>query len=319
MYSPPRVRDGRVWRGVLTCNHREIVDRVVRDHWVVLHCDHWATVPPARDYVDLWQIDASWERVLKGSRPYVLAIFRDFTDPTQFFPTATEKQYDVLFNACWAPVKRHGLFLDALDFAKRRGRPISALFCGYHWKSPNSPGTDVRFEHLTANRIAAGKLPARIVSTCWDPAEMNRRYNLCRCALLCSLSEAGPRVLAEAALADIPYITTRDTRGGSPQHVARSNRNGLTCAATPQGLAEAVWAVIDRRTEFHPREWALGNMCRPVAESRLRAALQRLALQRNWRINLEEISGTSGTPTTWADPIIHHDQRVRRELGMLKV
>lgn len=308
LYAPPVRINGEVHRGVFTSNGPGLQQQLNRDHWVVLHCDHGAFPPPGdRPDVDIFQIDKYFntDAEKKGLR-HVNVIFRDFTDETIYKPLGIEKQYDVIYNACWYAVKRHNLVLDALMFAKRAGREISCMFFGYHWRGAGV-GTEPRIEERTKRILSQFKIKGVVAPTNWDGVENNYRFNLCRVCLLCSTTEAGPRVLPEACLAGIPYISTNDTVGGSTAYV--NEMNGKLCDPTPRSIAETVWEALDTINIFTPREWALQHMCKSVSERILANALTQLESDKGWKIN-KNLNCGSGIASDWAQQVISADRSV---------
>ncbi len=287
MYAPPIREGGTLYRGVLSCNRPDLLKYLRRDLWVVLHLDHHAGLPPDLPHVDLYQIDPFFDSHI-GNRSHVHAINRDFVDPAVFKPLKLEKKYDVVFNSAWHPVKRHRLLVDGLVYAKEQGRPISVMMMSYHWPGYTSPD----IEKSVRDAIKEHGLAVEIMETDWDSGAINTRYNLCRCAVHTSSTEAGPKILPEATLAGLPYLTTSDTYGGSPAYVSADNGNGLTFDPSPEAMASAVWWTLDNKEMFAPRRWALANMSRPVAENRLRRALADLAERSGWHINIAGVRGS---------------------------
>jgi len=288
MYAPPVRKNGRLYKGVLSCDSPELLKYLHRELWIVLHLDHYARPPPDLPYVDMYQIDPFFVSGI-AHRPYVYATNRDFVDPFYYEPLDIEKKYDIIFNSSWTALKRHDFFLEGLVNAKQRGRPLSALMMGYHYPGYTSPD----LEKSVRESIDRHGLDVEIMDTEWDGAKVNIRYNLCRCAVHTSSTEAGPKILPEAALAGLPYLTTSDTYGGSPRYVNLENANGLTFDPTPAAMAEAVWWALDNPYRFAPRKWALANMCKPVGDERLRAALTRLGKSLGCDINIEAAEGTT--------------------------
>ena len=288
MYAPPIRKNGEIYKGVLSCDSAAVLKYLHTELWVVLHLDHHARPPPQLGYVDMYQIDPFFASGM-GSRLYVHATNRDFIDPTVFKPLGLEKKYDVIFNSAWARLKRHELFIEGLVYAKQQGRPASVLMMGYHADGYTSQEVEGSVRHM----IERHGLAVDIMDTEWDSHEVNVRYNLCRCAVHTASGEAGPKVLPEAALADLPYLVTSDTYGGCPGHVSVGNGNGLVFDPRPDAMAEAIWWALDNATKFEPRKWALANMCKPVGEERLRVALSRLAASLGCAINTEGIAGTT--------------------------
>lgn len=277
LYAPPIMRDGELYRGVVaTDDVAALLGGISREKWVLLWLGHGAFVPDCHADIDLYQLDPFFGD--SACHPQVNVSLRELTDPTQFFPTDTEKEFDVIFNAHWDTVKRPEILLDALTYARKLGRPISCLWFGQEW-----PLDYQVFERRMMDEVRSRDLPVTFEQTSYAPGVVNQRYNRCRTAAICSSTESGPRVLAEAMLADLPYIATRDTYGGSPAYI--NERNGLLCDPHGESLAEAIWFALDHYSQFQPRDWALENMCRPVGMRRLKDAVQQIAVEKKWRVN----------------------------------
>jgi hypothetical protein len=97
--------------------------------------------------------------------------------------------------------------------------------------------------------------------------------------------------MSEAMLAGLPYITTRDTFGGSPAFV--NDQNGRLSEPTARSIAESIWYVLDHQDSYRPRAWALENMCLAVGLRRIREALDLLAERKGWLINGEALGFTA--------------------------
>ncbi len=284
LYAPPIIRDGLLYRGVAaTDNPSLLLSEVVREKWVVLYLSHGAKCPGYHPEIDLYQTDPCFRD--HAPQPQVYVTPRDFTDPAIFRPIDIPKSFDIIFNSCWVHIKRPELMIEALCLARHRGRPISCLWFGYHW-NPEGPEVESRI----VARAQELRLPVVFEPTNFDPEVVNLRYNRARAAVLCSQTEAGPRVMSEAMLAGLPYITTRDTFGGSPAFV--NEQNGRLSDPTAESLAESIWDVLDHRDSYRPRTWALENMCLTAALRRIREALDLLAERKNWRINRESLRFT---------------------------
>lgn len=289
LLAPPIVRDGRVYRGVAATDRIHLLlPRINRAKWVLLSMTHAASFPWPHPEYDLYLTDPCYGG--QGGRPQAHVSPRDFTDENVFRPLGLARQFDIAFNASWVSLKRPWLLVDSLTFARDIGRPITCLWFGYHWH-PEGPD----LERRVVAEVAARRLPVTFAPTDFRREEVNRRLNLARAAVLCSEQEAGPRVMSEALLADLPYISTGDTRGGSPGWI--DDRNGRTCAPAAEELAGAIWYVLDRASNYHPRAWALENMCLGVAIRRLRVALEDMAGRKGWRVNLD---GLGFTRIDWA-------------------
>lgn len=297
-YSLPRVFNGRLHRGVISVeNVPSALKALTRHRWVILHCQHYAAAPRVHSEVDLYQVDPFYRTNL-GTRPYVLAIPRDFADPSVYRPLDIPKDHDIVFNACWNPVKRPMLLLEALKLAKQKGRPISALWYGYHWQN-GKWGTSDREEQIIRSEVTKHALSVTFLPTDWSGEENNRRFNRCRLNIITSSHEAGPRVMSEGMLAGLPYLTANDIVGGSKAHV--TDTNGVLFDATPDSIAKTIWAALDRLPSFAPREWALQHMCRPIAVERMKTALRDLAERKKWDINVDEVDHGGETCNRWRE------------------
>lgn len=251
------------------------------DMWVVGYMIHSATPPIYDRLADIFLVSPFWKATPTPRHLTAFVTAFDFICPEQYRPLNIPKTHDVIFNATWwCSIKRHQLMLDALTYARDRGRPISCLWYGYHW-TPDSHDC----ERATKECATSRNLPITFLEPDWSFEENNRRFNCCRAAVLCSKTEAGPRVLTEAMLAGLPYITTVDTFGGSPAIVLPST--GHTCSPTPEAIAETIWYVLDNLNQYRPREWALAHACRPHGLQKVKTVLEALAATRGWQINMD--------------------------------
>ena len=300
IYSLPKLVDGQIHRGVISIEDPpSLLPLIHREYWVILCCQHYPTAPPNHPAVDIHQVDRMYDDACAGT-PYVNAIPREFIDENIYRPLPdVEKKYDVLFNATWWLVKRQNLLIDAIKYAKAVGKPFSVLWYGYHWRPDG-----IKLEESIKGVVASNQLPVTFAETCWDAEENNRRYNSCRMAIICSTHESGPRVMSEAMLANIPYLTTRDTYGGSPSYM--NGVNGLVFDPHPEALCDAVWSVLANPNKFMPRLWALDNMCKTVGISRTREALARLEVKNGWTIN-KDIDYDGNTRGGWPEEVGNAD------------
>jgi len=317
-YSPPVIRDGDLYRGVISCiSPQPLLGHLDRDKWVYTVCEHSAVLPKLHEEADLYQCDP-WHLTVAGSPigrvDHVFAIARDFVSPDIYHPLDVEKKYDVIFNACWVHLKRHNLMLEALKWAKANGRPISCLFYGYHWHSSNGSGTDGNIEHQVRSTIEEFDLPCDVLPTAWDGEENNRRFNICRIAVLLSTSEAGPRVMPEAMLAGLPYFTSANTTGGSTRYLRPENKNGGLLSEDAETIAREIWYALDHLDDFEPRKWALSNMCKPVAVEKMQTALKSLERKKGWKINWQGVNHEGSTGPTWFDEAMKAEKAVKQIL-----
>lgn len=282
VYSPPVIRQGDLYRGVVaTDDVDQLLAEITRDKWVLLWLGHGAVSPEYHPDIDLYQTDPFFGSSCPNPQVYV--VLRELSDSTKFRPTGAVKQFDVVFNACWDKVKRPEILIEALTYARDEGRPITCLWFGYHWHKDHR-----EVERWVISEVRSRDLPVTFEPTDYDAAVVNQRYNRCRAAVMCSASEAGPRVMSEALLADLPYVTTRDTVGGSPAYIDANN--GALCDPNAESVAKSLWHVLDHPSEYRPRQWALANMCLTVGLSRLRDGVGQVASDRDWRVNLADLT-----------------------------
>lgn len=308
-YSPPVVRNGALHRGVVSAEDPlSLASYIDTSRWVIMHCEHSARPPSINSVTDLYQCDPCFDETL-GERPRVHAICRDFVDQDVYRPLDVDKQYDVVFNACWSKVKRPALFAKALRYAQRAGRPISCVWYGYHWRLPYGVGTSESLEDQIRRQVS--DLPVTFLETDWDAEENNRRFNSARVAVLTSSAEGGPRVMSEAMLAGLPYLTAADVVGGSSAYLTAGNKNGGLFEPSPRAIAECIWHTLDTLEDFTPREWALTNMCRAVAVARLQEALRKLGHTLGWRINWQEVDHDGFVEMEWWKAVIAADSAGR--------
>ncbi|MEL6896648.1 MAG: glycosyltransferase [Planctomycetota bacterium] len=278
LFAPPVRKDGLLLRGVVaTDGPWRIDDELDRDLWAILQFFHSPVVPRFSEGIDLYVTSPNFAQ--QTPQPQVLFTDRDLVDENEYHPIPVEKRYDVVFNVNWLPFKRHELLIEAMVWAKMRGRPLRCLWFGYHynelWK-----GRDA----MLRREVHYRGLDVTFADTDFDPSVVNRRYNESHCALNCSDYEGGPRTMSESMLADVPFVVTRDTFGGCPLLIDPSA--GIACGNDPQSIAEAIWTTVDQPQLFSPRAWALQNMCRRVALLRLKDALIRLQDSTDRRINI---------------------------------
>lgn len=309
-YAPPAVRDGVLYRGVVNAEHPlSLASCIDAGKWVIMHGWFCAGPPALNPVTNLYQCDPVYYPAL-GDRPRVHATCRDFVDENVYRPLDVEKQYDVIFNACWSGIKRPALFADAVEYAARAGRPISCVWYGYHWQSPSGDGgTSRALEDHVRQRVQ--DLPVTFLHTEWNAAENNRRFNSARVAVLTSSAEGGPKVMAEAMLAGLPYLAAADVTGGSAAYLDAQNGNGGVFQPSPRAIAERIWQTLDTLDEFRPREWALAHMCRAVGVRRVQAALRTLEDTLGWRINWQDVDCDGAVSEDWWKPVIAADAAAR--------
>ncbi len=297
LYAPPLFRKGVLHRGVVSTEEpARLAESIHAPNWVIIHGQHAASPPIPHRRASLYQCDPFFDYAI-GRRPKVHAICRDFVDERRYFPLDLHKPFDVVFNACWADVKRPLLFANALRYAARQGRPISCLWYGYHWSLPNGASTNGALERRVRERVAG--LPVEFLPTDWEAGENNRRFNSARIAVLTSSAEGGPRVMSEAMLAGLPYLAAADVYGGSAAYLSPANKNGAVFEPRAKAVAECIWRALDRLDSFQPRNWALENMCRAVAVERMRHALRRLETKNHWRINWRGVDHDGSLEMDW--------------------
>jgi len=73
-------------------------------------------------------------------------------------------------------------------------------------------------------------------------------------------------------------------------------------------VAEAVWYCLDNPQKFRPRSWALANACKPVGTAKLLAALHKLALAKDWYINVDGLDCHPRIHVDWYTLVIDADK-----------
>lgn len=281
VFSKPKIKGGKITRGVVATDAPQSIQyEMDRSLWFTILFFHSPIQPTFHPDVDLYLTAAPF---LKDCPTPVLELTaRELVSEHEFTPLGIAKTHDVIFNVTWMPMKRHELLVEALKYAKSQGRPLKVLWFGYHY---NEDAIDR--ERMLRKMVADNELDVAFLETNFDPAEINRRFNVARSTLICSEYEAGPRVMSESLLADVPFIITSDTRGGAVE--AMRSPAGIICEPDGRSIAEAIWKVVDGQHAFQPRHWALKNMCRTVAIENLKRAVSLVAQDRGWSVNYDEI------------------------------
>ena len=282
VFSRPRLVGGHLQRGFLATDYpKTLQSQCDPNLWAIGFFIHAAFCPYFDPQVDLYFASETYSEC---PLPRIDVTDRDLTDENSFFPDpAVDKQYDLIFNATWMPVKRHELLIEALSFAQQAGRPLSCLWFGYHYCEDSH-----QRERQIRAAVKSLRLDVTFAETNFNVSVVNARYNSARVCLICSASEGGPRVMGEALLSGIPFIVTADTAGGAPQLIC--DRNGVVCQPTGASIAQAIWEVIDRPHQFQPRDWALEHICRSRTLQRLQQAVRQLSDVGPVPINWQEIT-----------------------------
>ena len=277
VFSKPAIIDGVFHRGFVTTDRPlTITDQLQRELWSVGIFFHTAIEPFYNPMIELYFASKTFRNC---PHPRIDITDRDLTDERVFFPIAdTEPEFDVVFNAVWMPIKRQELFFDALKWSQQEGRPVKALWFGYHYEE-SSKQRELDFKAAVEEQ----QLDVTFLETDFDTAEVNRRFNLAKSCVICSRSEGGPRVLAESLFADVPFIVTEDTLGGAPETIRPET--GVICPPTGPGIARAIWEVCDDLDRFSPRRWAVENLTRRSTVARLQEKLREISESRSSKLS----------------------------------
>ncbi|MEM7474518.1 MAG: glycosyltransferase family 4 protein [Planctomycetota bacterium] len=284
VFSKPKWVGGVFHRGFMGTDYPTTLDEQIdRRLWAVALFFHAPIRPKFDKHIDIYFACPTFTDC---PLPKVAVTDRDLTDENQFYPIAnSQKKYDVIFNMNWMPFKRHELFLDALQYAKKAGREINVLWFGYHYQEESK-----KREKLCRQVVFEQGLNVDFADTVFDSAVTNERFNRCRVCVICSTGEGGPRVFAESLLAGLPLVVTNDTAGGVPEAVAA--QCGIVCNPNAKELAEAIWKTLDEQDRFQTRQWALDNICLSKTMPRLIAAVQALSDASEIPINVADIAFT---------------------------
>jgi glycosyltransferase involved in cell wall biosynthesis len=230
--------------------------------------------------------DYAWFQSLETNvRPIRLGS-GEWVDPTLFQkPEGVEREYDVVMVAAWDPLKRHEVLFRALqDIRARTGRRLKTALIGYEmsWKQE-------RIEQLVRDH---GLEDDCTFFQLIPQAEVARLVAASGVSVLFSLQEGANRAVYESLFCDTPVVVSREHKGINLDHVNAAT--GLL--ADDDGVAAALFSVLDDRERFTPRAWAEQNIGFHVARRLLNERLRESAMAagRPWT---RDIVGKKNAPS----------------------
>lgn len=225
---------------------------VERRGWSGMTNSKWSDVKFVED-TDTWEATAE---LYPGAVLLDLGA-ADFVSLDHFTPLAVPKTYTAIHIAQWSGFKRHGLFLAAAALLREhRFLKFGHFASGGTDKElelrekvvavakRNTPNVDLPYSGLTTNE----GLPM-------GATELNRIINGSQMGVIASRDEGINKFKMECMAADIPVLVPSDACTPLRKHI--TPETGLLFEPTPRGLADAMLRVLERRAEFHARQYVL--------------------------------------------------------------
>lgn len=172
----------------------------------------------------------------------MLPVGPDFASAETFYPTRTQKDFDLIYVAAAQPYKRHDILFNALSELPRSIRALCVSGYGENGESlrayAKEMGLDVTF-------VGPPGLP-------FD--EVNKLMNRARIGLVCGVDDGAPAILTEYMLAGLPVLANADLACGL-QYI-RPDTGRTACA---KDFAKEIIDMLDDTSVFAPREAVLRN------------------------------------------------------------
>ncbi len=245
------------FRLVLEPSWAGICDRGILQYTRAI-CTNIVMAPDASDYEFIERISTRLVPVTLGSC--------DWVDPCVAMPYLTsEKHFDIVMNAIWAPWKRHHVLFSAMRRMKRK--PKVALI-GVEWGGGNTDRIArlARYYGVEDSITVFERIPYETVMDVVCSS---------RCCILLSLKEGANRALAESMFCDVPVLLLEEYVGGGQKNVVPE-----TGMIVPErSLAESLDQLVSGDLAFSPRKWALENISCVVSTSNLNRKLREVAVQ----------------------------------------
>ncbi len=153
-----------------------------------------------------------------------------------FSPVPTEKKYDAIFVGRLSSNKNPGMFLEGIAQVRHKKKDIKALIIGRG-----------NLQGQLKQRLSQLDLSNNVELRDWvaSPAELAELYRQSRCLVCTSLSEGGPRVVAEAMACGVPVISTRV---GLAAELIEHGENGFLIDWSVQDLATRLTEFLNAPT-----------------------------------------------------------------------
>ena len=165
----------------------------------------------------------------------IMMLYSLYLDFDTFYPQNREQDFDAIFCGRLSHNKGPFLFLDGLARARKKLGDLRALMIG---QGP----LDVKISKRAANLGLSDTIEFKDwIAT---PQELSKLYCRSRCLVCTSLSEGGPRVVAEALACGVPVITTRVGLAGE---LIQDSVNGFQIDWSAQEMADRLIQIRSDR------------------------------------------------------------------------
>ncbi len=286
----PAIEGGRIRKGVILARYASqpawgglLLKRIpaLRKYfWLVENLSsygrHWA---PDADVLMANDVPAQREIPLRPGQRLFEYGTADFVDTDVFRPDGREKSFDAIMVACWVPLKRHDLFLDAVQALTDAGRLFRAVLFGHFDGGATAQAEQLAYRERIVSRIRTEGLPIELPG----PDRDNREFlgkaavagliNASRVGLLLSQKEGVPKFKLECMACDVPVIVCVDGNWPVRKHV--NERTGLIVPPLAGAIAEAMIRLA-KGPRLSPRRYVLESTGKRIAMERLQATIDEL-------------------------------------------
>ena len=160
-----------------------------------------------------------------------------------------KKDADVVMVASWAEFKRHSQFFQALAQLRKQGRPLKILLAGYPSGLQKQDIENLAMLHGVRDLVEIHEwLP---------PEEVNILMNRAKVNVVWSRREGSNRAVIEGLFAGLPFILrARFNFGHHHEHVNPQTGQYVEESDLPR----AILHMLENRSQYKPREWAMNHM-----------------------------------------------------------
>ena len=213
--------------------------------------------------------DHQFITALHANLDFVAMAANWWADSDQELTVDRPREFDVAMVASWSRIKRHWRFFRVLAKLRASGHKLRVALVGYAGDLKISDIEELANHFGVRDQI---ELFERLPQTAVQDI-------LCRSKIhvLWSRREASGRAIIEALLADTPVIVREGLTFGFGYAYINSETGAFV---SEQNLGEAMLQMIDERSHYSPRAWALDNIGSEKATELLETHLRERALQR---------------------------------------
>jgi glycosyltransferase involved in cell wall biosynthesis len=180
------------------------------------------------------------------------------------------KDIDVIVVGSWAWYKRHWAIFKAIKTLRDKGHRVKVALVGYPVDMTIDQVKDLASLYGVIDQI---EFHERVSTT-----EVNRLLNRSKVNLLWSRREGTPRTIPEGMAAGVPAIMRRGFNyGASYPHI--NNRTGIY--SDEENLPTDIVRLINKSSEFSPRDWIIANMTPEVSTAKLNDSLEKISSVNN--------------------------------------